>query len=225
MNSGTSNSPDQQELFDNLAFLGEITASVTHELNNVLGTIEQVSGLAEDLAVTDQARQAGLEDRLTDIAERIARQSERGSGLIKRLNRLAHLTDAPVLEFDLAELLENILALCERFANMRKVVLGATGFDQKIVLRTSPLLVTQAFYNVFRGVLAGSGANETLEVRLESGDAGIIVEIDGHCGETALEGTNLMDRAEVLMAGLGGRVEITTDGGRNKVRLQLPTAG
>jgi signal transduction histidine kinase len=225
MNSSISNSPDRQELFDNLAFLGEITASVTHELNNVLGTIEQVSGLAEDLAITERARSAGLDDRLADIAERIARQSERGSGLIKRLNRLAHLTDEPVMEFDLAELLENILALCERFANMRKVALRAAGFERKIMLETSPLLVTRAFYNVFRGVLAGSASNEALDVRLESADTEVMVEFDGHRGESPLDGMVLMSQADVLMVGLGGRLEITTGGGRNRVRLYLPITG
>ena len=58
MPTDKNNKTADQPVHSTLGFMGEITASVTHELSNVIGTIEQIAGLIGDLAETDDIRKA-----------------------------------------------------------------------------------------------------------------------------------------------------------------------
>jgi len=76
-----------------LVFFGTLTASVTHELNNVLSIIDQTRGLLEDLAVGAASGRAIDPARLETIATRIDRQVRKGVEIMSCLNRFAHSLD------------------------------------------------------------------------------------------------------------------------------------
>jgi len=138
---------DERELLQRSSeFTGRITASVTHELSNVLGTIEQVIGLIDDLALTEPVQAAGLSEKLVSVVGRIENQTQRGTELVRRLNKFAHLSDAAVTDGDLTALLENITTLSQRFAGLKKVHLTATGLDQPLAITTDWLATAQLVF-------------------------------------------------------------------------------
>ena len=101
-NSANNPAPIENDfLFNSLHFFGALTASVTHELNNVLGTIDQISGLLEDMAASASNNQTVSIENLNSLSEKINRQTERGIALIKQLNTFAHSADHVTAEFNL----------------------------------------------------------------------------------------------------------------------------
>ena len=104
-------------------FFGAITASQSHEINNVLAIINELSGLLDDFF---QAAEPGAPlnvERLKGTTQRIAAQVERGQEHIKRLNRFAHTVDDNRHTIAVNETVEAITGLCRRFGTLRRVEL------------------------------------------------------------------------------------------------------
>ena len=106
-----------------LQFFGAISASLSHQLNNVLSIINENAGLLSDmLAAAEQGfpLDAAKIDRST---QRIAKQVNRGASYISRMNQFAHSVDETEQTVDLNLMLAQIVSLCQRFASLRKVSL------------------------------------------------------------------------------------------------------
>jgi len=117
------NNKEQNFKNQSLAFFGAITASVSHELNNVIAIINELTGLLDDMRYGAEQGQPVGPERLKNLHERLDRQVKRGEKIIKRLNKFAHSTDQPILEFDLNEVMGNLVELSRRLADMKMVAL------------------------------------------------------------------------------------------------------
>ena len=104
-----------------LAFFGTITASVSHELNNILSIINEYSGLLDDLILAESKGKPIEKVRIQKIALNIAEQIKRQRDIIKLLNRFAHRVDVPIAQFNLNELVNDIIKLSQRFASLRRI--------------------------------------------------------------------------------------------------------
>ena len=89
MSSDSGDEREQLRREKDLAFFGAITASVSHELNNVISIVYQTAGLLNDLLAGAQRGRPISDERLEQIAIRIGEQTERGAAIIKRLNAFA----------------------------------------------------------------------------------------------------------------------------------------
>ena len=76
-----------------VAFFGRITASITHEMKNVLAIIKETSGLMQDILAFSNEGVCPHEDKLKGTLHTISEQIERGVELTSRLNRVAHDPD------------------------------------------------------------------------------------------------------------------------------------
>lgn len=154
------NNPNNQDpseddfLYNGLHFFGALTASVTHELNNVLGTIDQISGLLEDMTISASNNQKASLDNLNILSEKINRQTERGIALIKRLNTFAHSTDHAAVEFNLSEVVVSLMALMKRLADMQRVEIVVNRSDEDILVKTNSFVFQQVLYLAAKRVLS-----------------------------------------------------------------------
>jgi signal transduction histidine kinase len=112
-----------------LAFFGRISASVSHELNNIMNIMSEKSGLMGDLAYGMENGRDLDPQRLRDMGDSFARQVRRGVDILRRFNRFAHSVDDPSATFELKALVENLGQLAERLANMKKLELK-TDFNE-----------------------------------------------------------------------------------------------
>ena len=141
---------------ESLEFFGSITASVTHELMNVIAIINELTGLLDDMRYSVEQGQTIESDRLESLHERLARQVNRAEKIIKRLNRFAHSADHELTTFDLNEVLLNLVGIMQRLADMKKIQLiyepsqselGCTGnpFElQHLIFRCARMLFNTA---------------------------------------------------------------------------------
>jgi C4-dicarboxylate-specific signal transduction histidine kinase len=205
-----------------LAFFGSVTASFSHEINNVMAIIAELSGLMEDLLrVADQEHPPPLE-RFKGISERIGAQVKRGEQMIKRLNRFAHTMDEPVKTIDATHLLEDLVALSERPRTRRRARLETRFPEETILLVSNPFLLQQAIFSCIELVLAASRDNQLLRLILEKQDGGARITVSG---EDPIVKTDeaALSFLPMLMQELGGKVEvISTGNGGLSLVLSLP---
>lgn len=155
-------------------FFGALAASVTHELNNVFSTIDQAAGMLGDLAARGASGGAIDPGRLETVGARIDRQVKRGVEIVTRFNRFAHSADEPDAEFDAVALLENLLGLVGRFADLAKVQLERGDWQELRGAGDAYALQETVFENL-REILAVSSAGDRVSIGLQrEGDSGIV---------------------------------------------------
>lgn len=128
---------------------GAITASLSHEINNVFAIINELSGLLDDLLhAAEEGAPLDVEE-LGGTTKRIAAQVERGHEYVVQLNRFAHAVDKKQTTVLLNETVEDMTILCRRFGKLRQVEL------ETCLPAISPRIEAGAFdaqHLIFRGI-------------------------------------------------------------------------
>jgi len=104
---------------DGLRFFGEMSASVFHEIKNVLAIIKENAGLLQDMLVMNARGLPLNPERLTRMAQSIDRQVARGDGIVKNLNRFAHSADHASETVDVHETIGFVIDLAARLIVMK----------------------------------------------------------------------------------------------------------
>ena len=121
-----------------LQFFGKMTASISHEINNVLAIINENAGLLEDFSLMSEQGMPIEPERLKSISQTVMKQVRRANGIIKNMNKFAHSADETITNVDLNDLLELAVALSARLAAMRSYELQAQLQESPMKIRTSP---------------------------------------------------------------------------------------
>jgi nitrogen fixation/metabolism regulation signal transduction histidine kinase len=121
------------------AFMGKITAGVTHEMKNVLAIIKESAGLMEDLIGLDKDGSLPHKEKFLRSLSRIADQVARGVDLSTKLNAFAHSPDEPKAGVDLNQAVSQNAFLCQRSAASKGIVVRASLYETPIEVVTDPL--------------------------------------------------------------------------------------
>lgn len=130
-----------------IAFIGRITAGVTHEVNNVLASIREISGLLSDILSITSEESFTRKEKFETSIQKIQNQEKRGVKLINQLNKFAHLPDFSSTETDLNELIEHLIFLTERFGRIKNIKLHTQPSGQSVKVITNPFYLQMALYN------------------------------------------------------------------------------
>jgi nitrogen fixation/metabolism regulation signal transduction histidine kinase len=121
------------------AFMGKITAGVTHEMKNVLAIIKESAGLMEDLMALDKGDSLPHKEKFLRSLSRIADQVARGVDLSTRLNLFAHAPDNLKASVDLNQAIGQTAFICHRAANSKGMKVQAVPHERPVVVTTDPL--------------------------------------------------------------------------------------
>jgi signal transduction histidine kinase len=128
---------------DGLKFFGMISASISHELKNVLAIISESAGLMEDLLLLAQKGGRLDLERFQAVCQKVRRQTQRADGIIKNMNRFSHSVDQAVQRIDLNETVLLVKALSDRLAAMRGVSLEETNAGDAVWVTTNPFFLAR----------------------------------------------------------------------------------
>ncbi len=199
-----------------LQFFGAISASLSHQLNNVLSIINENAGLLSDmLAAAEQGfpLDAAKIDRST---QRIAKQVNRGAGYISRMNQFAHSVDETEQTVDLNVMLAQIVSLCQRFASLRKVaLLIEEPAPAEAKIQACSFRLQHLVYLCIDLALAGSDQESTIQLSLAVTENRHRLSLHWPGSATAKTGINeKVTVARQMAQQSGGEFEATVEAGK-----------
>jgi signal transduction histidine kinase len=204
---------------EEVVFQGRITASVSHELNNVLATISETAGLLADLT------ELGMSGRPLDAAElrrsadTVVDEVRRGFRVVKTLNVFAHSNDTPVADVDLGELVALVTELAG-YLSYASTVKSQCREGAGARLTTRPLLLEDLVYRGLVHAFRSAGPDGTIEISCSPSPDGGSIVISG-LGGVGVEGL-LGDDVRRISRALNGRIE--TDDAGDELHILLPTS-
>ena len=168
-----------------IAFIGKITAGVTHEINNALASIKEISGLMEDLISMSSTDSFPHQEKFLKVLPKIQEQVQRSVKLTTQLNKFSHLTDTPKVQVKLNDFIEHLIFLTQRFARIKNVELQYQPVDQAVNFNTCPIQLQMAVYNCITYFLSHtiSGGKVTIHPILNGKQYSIHISFEGEIVE------------------------------------------
>jgi len=158
-----------------LQFFGKMTASISHEIKNVLAIINENAGLLEDLALMADRGAAIESQRLMNMSQAVMKQVRRADAIVKNMNRLAHSADESIKTIDLNDLLELLVALSNRFASMRGIAVLPKPSEGPLKLRTSPFFFMNLLWLCLDFAMDSAGKDKIVELVAQKTEAAVQV--------------------------------------------------
>lgn len=156
---------------DGIQFFGRVTASLSHEINNVLAIIYENSGLVEDLLLAAEKGRPLDSSRLKELAGRLKAQVRRGKEIVENMNRFAHSVDEPVNSLDLRDLLTLTVSLARRIVSMKEFEVEVEKVGKAVHVRTDPFLLQNLVWLCLDFLMeAGSSPDSIRLIPEEAGD-------------------------------------------------------
>lgn len=186
-----SPSPDQSGQ-EELHYFGKVSASVSHELKNVLAILNENAGLLQDFAAMSEQGQPLDPERIRRLATTMLDQISRGDEIIKRMNRFAHSADDKHATVELGELMTMVVELFGRTATNRGIKVEVKAAVEAVNIYTDPFaLETLLGGLLYRITELAPDANQ---LTLELGS-----QVDG----TQLKLAGLAEQAHIINSILG----------------------
>ena len=164
-----------------MAFLGKITASMTHEISNTLAIILESSGLLSDLISFSQEGSFPHKEKFQRVLGNINDQVNRGVDITSRLNQFAHSMDEPVARVFVADLLERVVLLMRRLAKRKGIDLTAVAPDRDLSLMSDPFRLQLVLATVIEHLVGTleSGGGIVLQAQGNPQEVTVILEVQG----------------------------------------------
>jgi len=174
-----NNQKPRPHTYESLAFFGAVTASVSHELNNVLAIMDQTTGLLEDRLTTKSDDIHFPSTKLEKVVNSLQHQAQRGLDLIKRLNRFAHSADVPELTFEVNQTLDNLVQLTCRLARLKGAGLEIQPFQEPLNINSNPFILQQVVFAAIMRALQEARKGDIIVVSVNRRDGRVEIEIKG----------------------------------------------
>jgi signal transduction histidine kinase len=178
-----------------LAFFGKIAAGVTHEIRNVLAIINESNGLMGDLLAMAKDGPLPNRDKFLRSISKIEAQVRRGVEITGKFNRFAHSVDNPVASVDLNEIVEQTVALAQRFAALKNIELRASFSSEPALLVTFPFRLQMALTRAIEAGIAYMSEGGVIALGVGSAKVPPIVTISFD-----VAGANNCEFKEAIMA-------------------------
>lgn len=204
-----------------LQFFGTVTASISHEINNVLAVINEKAGLLEDFIFMADKGMPIDPEKLQTLAVKITAQIQRADKIIRNMNTFAHSVDLPIKRINLKDLIELMLSLSTRSASMRGVRLEQHTSENPVFITTNDFFLENLLWLCLDFAMDAAGSDKKVALRSEEIDNQIVIRLSGLGGlkDVPCNGSPGF-RDQGLLGALRTKMTIDTDAG--EISLFLP---
>jgi C4-dicarboxylate-specific signal transduction histidine kinase len=203
-----------------LQFFGRISASVSHEIKNVLAIVNENAGLLEDLAFMANRGKPIDASRLITMAAAVKRQVGRADEILKNMNRFAHSIDQTTEIVALDRTIDLVIALNARLAAMRHVKVDLQRPVAPLTIQTSSFYLINLLSLCLDFAMSASGDEKRVEIFAEEADSSVQIRFRRLADlEKALLEPFPSDREQRLMTAL--KACLTAEPGAAEMVLRL----
>lgn len=164
---------------DGARFFGEMTASVSHEIKNVMAIINENAGLLEDMVAMNRQGMPFPAERIDKLAQSVARQIARADEIIQTLNRFAHSADNARETVDAAEMVQFMINLTSRLTTMQGVRFDFAAPEKPVTTHANRFFLAYLVWRGMTAAMAMSQADESIRMRLETTEQGPCLAFSG----------------------------------------------
>ena len=149
-----------------LRYFSAVSASISHELKNVLAILNENAGLLQDYAVLAGQGQPLDVQRIQRLSDNLQKQIARGDAIVQRMNRFAHSADQPRARVDADELVRLVCELFARTASTRGVTVKVNPAQAERSLTTDPCTLETLLGSLLERLTATLPSGGTLNIEL-----------------------------------------------------------
>lgn len=158
----------REESEKHLAILGQMSATLAHEIRNPLGAMKGLSQVAlEDLEDNEKAG---------PMLRTVVNEAERLEGLVVDLLTFARPKEPTIQSFDLNNLVAEIVDLLSPESNREQVTIKRDGSGQ-ILIRSDLDGLRQVLLNVLRNAVEASPKPGAVQIRIKSDKSAVTLEV------------------------------------------------
>jgi signal transduction histidine kinase len=203
-----------------LQFFGKMTASISHEIKNVLAIINESAGILEDFTLMEKKGVPLNPEKVDNAAKRVLKQVQRADGIIKKMNTLAHTIDEPIASIDINEVVSLVVALSDRFASNKGVKLEPQPSENPITIQTNPFYLQNLIWQCLDFAMDASGEYKKVVLRTEGTENGVTIKFTKLKGLAEIPADKFpTDREMVLSKAL--KAELDTDIDAEEITISL----
>jgi len=206
---------------EELRFFGNVSAAISHEINNRIAVINEKAGLLTDLSVMmAQGREIDV-TRFEVQSRKIVEQVQLAKQTVRNLNRFAHSVDVMRTRIEAAEVLELVVALYARKAAAAEAVLSISESCEPVTITSSPFFLETLIGRAIDVALSRVDDARTVIIGVEATREGITVQFRGLTGLTEpIEFPEESQGVPALLECLGARYRSEPDG--TALLLEIP---
>ncbi len=198
----------ERRRLNDLSFFGKIMANVSHEFNNVLTVISELSGLLQDLSELAERGRPIQPEKLKQITQKFSHHLARGKELISHMNRFSHSVDDPRITLDPKDIVENMQVLMQRLVDRRQATLDCDYSGNGSMLTTDPFAVRHALFACFELLMQASSTTPAFQINLSSEERGTRIVVSSDSAFDAAEDESKWLELTDTVRQFGGQVAL-----------------
>ncbi len=151
---------------DKLSVVGELSASVAHEIRNPLTSLK---GLVQLLQMEDEKHQLYYQIMIDEL--------NRINHIVSELLLLAKPQQIKYTEADLQGILHDVISLLKTEASLHNIQIEFQVLSHPVMIECEPNQLKQLFINIVKNAIEASAAGDVVNITLQSADNNITVVV------------------------------------------------
>jgi len=207
---------------EGLQFFGKMSASIAHEIKNVLAVVNENAGLIQDYISMHERGIPIDPEQLKSVSRMITKQVRRADTIMKNMSKFAHSTDQVIKTENVNDILDVVTNLSNRLATMREITLEKIPSEGPVKIKTNPFFLENLIWLCLDFSMDAVGPERTVRLlaREIDNNARITFSQLGRLPEMPLE-TFPDKRVEALLSALQGDITVDTQAGTISISLPV----
>ncbi len=149
-----------------IKFFSRVSASISHEVKNVLAIMNENAGLLEDSVLMAQRDVPLSHARLEHIAANLRKLVQRADGIIKKMSRFAHDVDMPEETVDLYEAIYLMVDICARMIESKEIGINVIQPEHRITINTNRFYLQNLLWVCTESIMKTMNPGETIRIEI-----------------------------------------------------------
>jgi signal transduction histidine kinase len=192
-----------------LAFFGEINASISHELKNIFAIISETAGLLNDLTLlAEKGKKIDL-DMFKTCSQDIEEEIQRGFATVKQMNTFSHSVDTSLKSVYLMDVLALMINIAGFLSYASKIRVNPSQDAEPMIL-TCPFQLQHLIYQALVFAFKTTGPGEEIQISIYPEKNGGVRITFSDLGEL-YDGKFPVDKIFAIAASIDAKVFVTDD--------------